>query len=401
MWEQIRRNRRRSALVVAAMGVLLVATGAALGGLAAQNEAGFLLGAAVAGVLWLIQWGITASQGDRILLRVAGAKEVRKADHPQLHNVVEEMSIAASLDQKPRVCLVDDPAPNAFAVGRNPRDAAVAVTTGLLRRLDRDELQGVIAHEIGHIKNRDVALMTTAGIMLGVIVLLSEIGARSLRFGGVRHSRSSRKGGGGAIVLVLVVVLIILAPLLAQLIYFALSRRREYLADASAARFTRYPEGLARALEKIDASGVPLADTSKVTAPMYIAPPAASRRRAVASWFSTHPPLSERIRILRGMAGGAGYDAYQSAYQEARGGTLMGARTVSEARDLPARAALAEAGAVPAAERARAASDAFLAASGYARRPCPSCTALLKLPPSLQERVLNCPRCGQPLPRAD
>ena len=183
--------------------------------------------------------------------------EIQKKDHPQLFNIVEEMSIAAQLPKMPRVFIVDDPAPNAFAVGRNPDKAAVAVTIGLLKILKRDELQGVVAHEIGHIKNRDVALMTTAGIMLGALVLLGEIGSRAMWFGGgARRSRDSNDSGGGAqaILMIVAIVFIILSPILAQLVYFALSRRREYLADASGAMYTRWPEGLASALEKLGGS---------------------------------------------------------------------------------------------------------------------------------------------------
>ena len=397
MWEQIRRNRRVSLWLVGGLGVLLAAAGAALGGLLAGHEGGLLLGAAAALLLWLLQWAVAVHSGDSILLSIAGAKKLGRGQHPQLQNVVEEMAIAANLPRTPKVYLVDDPVPNAFAVGRSARHAAVAVTTGLLRLLDRDELQGVIGHEIGHVRNRDVALMTTAGIMLGTIVLLGEVAARSLRYGGLRHGRSGRNDRGGGVLLVAAVFLI-LAPLLAQLLYFALSRRREFLADASAARFTRYPLGLASALEKIGGHAGSLADTSKVTAPMYIAPPAAAaRRRNATSWLSTHPPLAERIRILRSMAG-AGYGAYERAYQEVRGGRLIGRRGLAEAVEIPLRAPEPEAAAETPAARARTASDAYLAASAYQAQPCPACRAVLKLPPPLQGRLNACLRCGAALP---
>ncbi|MHC5065501.1 MAG: M48 family metallopeptidase, partial [Planctomycetota bacterium] len=269
MWEQIRSNRRRSAFVVTAMGVVLVATGAALGAALGGGPEAALVGAVAALAIWLILWLVSISKGDDIMLRIAGARQIEKQDHPQLVNVVEEMSIASGLGLKPKVYVVDDPSPNAFATGRKPATAAVSVTTGLLKILDRDELQGVVAHEIGHIKNRDVALMTTAGVMLGCIVLLAEVGIRAMWYGGgVRRSRSSNQGGGQAVVMIVAVIMVILAPILAQLIYFALSRRREYLADASAAQFTRYPEGLACALEKLGGSNQPQADRSRVTAPM-------------------------------------------------------------------------------------------------------------------------------------
>ncbi|MDH5567462.1 MAG: M48 family metalloprotease, partial [Myxococcales bacterium] len=197
MWEQIRSNRLRSTFVVAAMGTLLVLMGMALGALVSPGREGMVAGALVALAVWLVLWVVTLARGDDIMLRIAGAREIEKADHPVLFNVVEEMAIAAQLGVMPRVFIVDDPAPNAFATGRDPNKAAVSVTTGLLEILDRDELQGVVAHEVGHVVNRDVALMTTAGIMMGAIVLLAEIGMRTLWFGGrTRRSRSSNRDGG-------------------------------------------------------------------------------------------------------------------------------------------------------------------------------------------------------------
>ena len=176
MWDAIHRNRRRSVLVVGIMGAFLVAIGAAVGFYLTGGTEGMYGGALIALFIWFVLWLIMRSRGDDILLGMANARQIEKKDHPQLFNVVEEMTIAAGLPAMPRVFIVDDPAPNAFAVGRDPQKASVAVTIGLLRLLDRDELQGVIAHEIGHIKNRDVALMTTVGIMLGAIVLLAELG---------------------------------------------------------------------------------------------------------------------------------------------------------------------------------------------------------------------------------
>ena len=404
MWEQIRSNRRRSALVIAAMGTLLVATGVALGAAFAPGREGLFVGGLAALGVWLALWAVTVSRGDDIMLRIAGAREIEKRDHPILFNVVEEMAIAAQLGVRPRVFIVDDPSPNAFATGRDPRKASVAVTTGLLEILDRDELQGVVAHEIGHIANRDVALMTTMGIMLGAIVLLAEIGLRGLWLGGgARRSRSSKRDGGAEGVLALVaIVLMILAPLFAQLIYFALSRRREYLADASGALFTRYPEGLASALEKLGASSRPQADASRVTRPMYIVRPLrAGERRRAASPFATHPPLEERIRILRGMAGRADPAAYEQAFRAVTRRRVVGARTLAASPAVPSQRPHPGVEAEPSTrrQRAREASDAFLDASGYERLTCGSCGARVKIPPRLRERIRSCPRCGQALPR--
>jgi heat shock protein HtpX len=400
VWEQIRSNRRRTAFVITGMGVLLVAVGMALGAFFGGSGGSLIVGGALALVLWFVLWLVTIGSGDDIMLRMAGAREIRHEDHPVLYNVVEEMTIAAQLPKRPRVFIVDDPSPNAFATGRNPEKATVAVTTGLLRILDRDELQGVVAHEIGHIKNRDVALITTAGVMVGSIVLLAELGLRAMWYsgGGVRRSRtSSGRDGSQAIIMVVAVLLLILAPILAQLIYFALSRRREFLADASGALFTRYPEGLASALEKLAGTSKPLTDTSRVTAPMYIVRPLKQgEKMSATSAFATHPPIAERVRILRSMAGGADFAAYDEAYKRVRGRSVVGLHTLEESRRVPVRTAPAG-DASEVRERARAASNAFLTASGYVFRTCTQCGAQSKLPPSQVERVTRCMRCGGPL----
>jgi heat shock protein HtpX len=418
MWEQIRANRIRSVFVVTTLGVLLIVAGAAAGAfLAGPNAA--IFGAAIAVVIWLVMWMTTISAGDKLLLRIAGARELPAGELPQLRNVVEEMTIAASLDQTPRIFLIDDPAPNAFAAGRKPEQALVAVTTGLLGMLDRDEVQGVIAHEIGHIKNRDVALMTTAGIMLGAIVLLSETAMRAMWWGGGYRSRSSNRGGNATAVIG--VLVLILAPIVAQMLYFTLSRRREYLADASAARFTRYPEGLASALEKIGGVAKPQADQSRVTAPMYIVRPLRQGEKlgVRGSWFATHPPIQERVKILRAMGGGAGYADYERACQKVTGHGMVGSQTLAaDAAPVPAQAmglvgasgrSNSSPSTAPASpqtstdpppsppRRLREASDAFLQASGYTKRTCPSCAAVIKVPPSLKAKLRNCPRCAGPL----
>jgi heat shock protein HtpX len=401
VWEQIRSNKRRSLFVLAMMGVLLVAVGMSVGTIFRADTTGMFFGGAAALAIWFFLWIVTVSNGDDIMMSMAKARQIEKKDHPILFNVVEEMTIAAGLPAMPRVFIVDDPSPNAFAAGRDPKKAAVAVTTGLLRILDRDELQGVIAHEIGHIKNRDVALVTTAGIMIGAIVMLAEVGLRAMWYsgGGMRQSRTSDdKGGGQAIIMIVALLLMILAPILAQLIYFALSRKREYLADASGALFSRYPEGLASALEKISGTSRPLSDTSKVTAPMYIVRPLRDdERRDVNSAFSTHPPVATRVRVLRSMAGGAGYGAYDAAFRKVTGKRAVGTHTLEEATAVSARTESPDEGPTTTTARRRAASDAFIAASGYAARTCTKCGAKAKIPPSLAGRVKVCPRCHGPL----
>ena len=404
MWEQIRSNKIRSVVVITLMGSLLALTGIAAGvAFGGSLDAGFV-GGGIGLVLWFFMWLATVQSGDKVMLRIAGAREIERKDHPQLWNIVEEMTIASRLPKMPRVFIVDDPSPNAFATGRDPKWAGVSVTTGLLRILDRDELQGVVAHEIGHIKNRDVALMTTAGVMMGCIVILAERALRLLWYtGGTRRSRTSgsdSKGGAEAVAMVIALILLIIAPLLAQMIYFALSRKREYLADASGAMFTRYPEGLARALEKLGGSSVALADESRVTAPMYIVRPKARSASGgrKASLFSTHPPIQERVRILREMGGGAGLAAYESAYRKVHGGSVVGDRSLASAEAIGVREASAAVDTTSERARARTASNAFISASGYIRKECGSCGAVLKIPPSVADRMTKCLRCDAQLP---
>ncbi len=307
MWEAIAANQRRSAWLIFILALLLAGMGGALGllfgGAPETAVYGLFIGLAVWGVLLLVN----LMGGESVLLASASAREVSHEDAPQLYNVVEEMRIAASLPAMPRVFIIDTPVPNAFAVGLKPERACVAVTAGLLEKLTRDELQGVIAHELGHISNRDTLFMTLAGVTLGAIVLLADFGMRMLFWGGRGRRRSSSNKNGGAamaVLMVVAIVLAILAPLLARLLYFACSRQREYLADASAAQFTRLPSGLASALRKIamqqDPKQIPV---NRVVAPMYAVNPLAAAGSASA--FGTHPPTEERIRRLLAMQGEA------------------------------------------------------------------------------------------------
>lgn len=322
MWEQIRSNRLRSVVLVVVMGVLLLLIGYFIGLYFLNSPIGGLF---IATVIWAVMGLIAFFQGDNILLGVSGARKIQKSDSPQLYDVVEEMSIASGLPKVPDVYIINDPALNAFSTGRDPNKAAVAITSGLLGKLNRDELQGVMGHEIGHIKNRDVLLMAISAVMLGTIVIISWYATRVLFFTGGRRSDRRDSGGGGsaaqAIFLVLGLVLLILAPIFAQLIYLAISRKREYLADASSALYTRYPEGLASALEKLAASETQVKAANQATAPMYIINPF-GKKRAVTDWMSTHPPIAERVRILRAM-GGNSYADYEKAYEQLNKGQNM------------------------------------------------------------------------------
>ena len=292
MWQQIRANKRNSIILLGTMAVVLMILGFIIGAAFVGPEGGFF-GLIIATVIWIILMLISFAGGDQILLASSKAQPVTHDVHPQLFNIVEEMTIAANLGKMPKVYIINDPAPNAFATGRSPESASVAVTAGLLARLNRDELQGVIAHEVSHILHRDILFVTLAGVMLGSIVLISQIFLRGMFYSSMSSSRrySSRSSGGGYAQIVLVIIAIIaaiLAPIMAQILYFALSQRREYLADAGGARLTRYPDGLANALEKISTSSVQLKSANKVTAPMYISNPLKAKKAA--SRFSTHPP---------------------------------------------------------------------------------------------------------------
>ncbi len=320
MWEQIRSNQIRSMVLIIGMGALLVVLGYFLGLYFFGNA---IAGLAVALAIWAIMSLIGYFQGDSLLLSMSHARKISRDDHPRLYNIVEEMKIASGLENMPDVYIIDDASLNAFATGRDPKRASVAVTSGLLDKLNRDELQGVIAHEISHIRNRDVLLMAMCSVLLGTIVILGWYGSRFLIFGSMgRSGRGSGRGGGGMaqiVVLVAALVFMILAPIMARLIYLAISRKREYLADASAALYTRYPEGLASALEKLGASTGQLKSANQATAPMYIVNPFRKEGMKASDLSSTHPPISERIRILRAMSG-ASFNDYDRAYRQVHGG---------------------------------------------------------------------------------
>lgn len=234
---------------------------------------------------------------DKVAVAATGAKEASESEYKELHRIVENLAITAGLP-KPRVYIIQDSAPNAFATGRNPKNALIAVTTGLLERLDRSELEGVIAHELAHVGNRDILVMTVAVVLVGVITILADFFLRISLFGG-----GDRDRGGNPLLLIGAVVAIIVAPLAAQLLKMAVSRKREFLADASGALLTRYPEGLASALEKISGYKGPMNKANHATAHLFIANPFGAQKtsRFVAKMFSTHPPVEERLANLRSM----------------------------------------------------------------------------------------------------
>jgi len=398
VWEQIRSNQIRSVVLTIGMGVLLILLGYFLG--AAFDSA--IAGLVIAILVWAILSLIGYFQGDSILLSMSRAKKIGRDDHPRLYNVVEEMKIASGLEKMPDIYIIDDPSLNAFATGRDPNRAAVAITSGLLQKLNRDELQGVIAHEISHIKNRDVLLMAMCGILLGTIVILAWYGSRIMIFGSMTGSRRSSSSGGGGqaqiIILVVSLVFMILAPIMAQLIYFAISRKREYLADASAALYTRYPEGLASALEKLGASTGQLKSANKATAPMYIVNPFRKKGLKASDLSSTHPPLSERIRILRAMAG-ASFSDYDQVYRQVHGGkgVIPAASLAAATIPITTMKLEGEAGEPNEVQRARETSDVMWRLSNYKTITC-DCGTKLRVPSTFKEHQIRCPHCGRTHP---
>ena len=366
---------------------------------------GGFLGLIIATGIWIILTLISFSGGDQILLASSKARPVTHDVHPQLFNVVEEMAIAAALPM-PKVYIIADPAPNAFATGRNPKTASVAVTAGLLGRLNRDELQGVIAHEMSHILHRDILFVTLAGIMLGSIVLLSQVFLRGMFYSSMTGSRrrysAGGRGGGQAQLIMLIIALVaaILAPIMAYLLYFALSRRREYLADAGAARLTRYPEGLAGALEKIANDKSPqLASANKVTAPMYIANPFKKKGKGMklSNLSSTHPPISERIKILRNMTHGASFKDYSDSYSKITHSKTVVPSAALTKEDIALRKASAEAKKKQRLEKQlHQVGDIMRKVNGFIFLTC-ACGLKLKIPPNYKNAEVKCPKCRRTL----
>ncbi len=303
MYEQIARNRRDSWLLAGLVVAILAALGFAIGYAAVGGTQGGLGLLGVFGVVAILWSVVGYYSGDRMVLAVSGARRVTHADEPQLFNVVEEMTIAAGLSRVPAVYVLEDAAPNAFATGRDPEHASVAVTRGLLERLDREQLQGVVAHEMSHVRNYDVRFQTLVGVLVGMIALIADFFLRWSLWGGAGRRRGGGSGGGQgqAVFMIVALVLAVLAPLAAYAVQFAVSRRREYLADASAVELTRNPLGLARALHTIASDPRPLRSANRATAHLYIANPLKKAKEATGI-FDTHPPIRQRIAVLLEMA---------------------------------------------------------------------------------------------------
>jgi heat shock protein HtpX len=312
-----RANRRATRRLVLALLSILVILGYLLGW-STQALAGVY--PAGADTIWFpSRWGFTAAavlflagflwswisfkRGDRIVLRMTGAQAVTAGEEPQLHNVVEEMAIAAGI-RKPKVYVIETDALNAFATGMTPARSSIGVTRGLLESLNREELQGVVGHEMGHIVNWDIRYATAVGVIVGLIALVSDGALRSLRYSGRSRSSSSQGGGAGAAVIVLFLLLFAaLAPVFARLVQMAVSRQREFLADATSVRLTRHPEGLISALEKLARNARPFEGANRATQHMFIVNPFRNFTEKAAGLFATHPPLELRMRRLRNLGG--------------------------------------------------------------------------------------------------
>jgi len=302
VYEQISSNRRKSILLVLGAVVLLGAVGYSIGLLTQQGPVWLVVGIGLAVVMSIGSY----LYGDRIVLASTRAREVTPEEQPRLHNIVEGLAIAAGLP-KPRVYVVPEQAPNAYATGRNPEHSSIAVTQGLLDTLNRVELEGVVAHEISHILDRDILVGTIVATLVGAVVIMSEFFMRAMWWGGVGGRRGNDRGGGPASALLFAFgfLLLVTAPIFGQIVRLAVSRQREYLADAQGAMLTRYPPGLADALRKIGAaSGIPMRSANNATAHLWLSQPSrvqGERMGPMERLFSTHPPIEDRIRRLEEM----------------------------------------------------------------------------------------------------
>ncbi|MCL5410544.1 MAG: zinc metalloprotease HtpX [Patescibacteria group bacterium] len=292
-YDQIASNKRKSVLF---MGLFLIFV-ILLGWLFSQVfNSPIILWVAV--IVSVVQAMVSYYSGDKIALSISGAREIQKKESPRLWNSVENLCITAGLPM-PKVYIIDDPAPNAFATGRDPKHASIAVTSGLLDTMSDSELAGVLAHEISHINNYDIRLMTIIVVLVGVVAILSNFFLRSRMFGFGRRDNDNNGGQIQLILLIIAIVASILAPIAATLIQLSISRKREFLADSSGVSLTRYPDGLASALEKISEYKAPMKNASSATAHMYISNPLGKKQSYLSKIFSTHPPIEERVAALR------------------------------------------------------------------------------------------------------
>ena len=313
-YNQIRDNRRKSVLLALIVVLLFGALGFSIGFAISGEVVGAL---AVMGIALAVGALLALGSyfgGDSLVLSVSGAKEVDPASAPQLMNVIQELAIAANIPM-PKVYVIDDTAPNAFATGRDPKHASVAITSGLLQKLDREELQGVMAHELSHVQNLDIRFAMIVGVLVGSIALLADFFLRFTFWGGGRRSRDRDSGGGGLqiVFFVIAIILAIIAPLIARFVQLAVNRQREYLADASSVGLTRNPYGLERALAKIATDTEVLEVANRATQHMYFTNPIKKFEERSKGLFSTHPATVDRINRLRDLTGERPLEAAEMA----------------------------------------------------------------------------------------
>ena len=314
-YSQVSANKRNSFLLAAGVTAIFAVLGLAIGYAIVGSPAGAVGVMALALTVGVISGIGSYFSGDKLVLAVSGARPVDEASAPQLMNVVREMSIAANVPM-PAVYVIDDTAPNAFATGRDPAHSSIAITTGLLEKLDREELQGVIGHELSHVRNLDIRFSLVVGVMVGAIAILADFFLRFTFWGGMSGRRSNRDSGGNgiqAVIMIVAIVLAILAPIISRFIQLAVSRQREYLADASSVELTRNPYGLERALAKIGGDQEVLEVANRGTQHMYFTNPIKKFEARSSGLMSTHPPILDRINRLRQLTGEAPLDAADSA----------------------------------------------------------------------------------------
>ncbi|AEV94547.1 zinc metalloprotease HtpX [Pediococcus claussenii] len=296
LYQQIAQNKRRTIYVMIGFAILLLFIGGAVG-YVFYNSA--ISGIVMAAVVTAVYMGIMIAQSTGVVMGMNHAREISEQDNPELWHIVEDMALVAKVPM-PRVFIIDDPSPNAFATGNDPKHAAVAVTTGIMQRLNREEMEGVIGHEVSHIRNYDIRLSTIALALSSAIAMLVNIGMRSFWWGGGRRrNNNDNEGNLGIILMIISVVLVILGPIAASIAQMALSRNREYLADASSVELTRNPQGLISALEKISDSA-PMKEADPSSAALYISDPF-KHKRSMAHLFDTHPPIEDRVARLEKM----------------------------------------------------------------------------------------------------
>lgn len=418
MWFIIESNKRKTAIFIFIITIFLLFFGAALGfsfstDLYEKTYYGTAIGAAISVVCLIGILIYINTNSSKFFLNQADAAQVNQYSMPVLYNIVEEMSISSALGFIPKIYLIDSPVPNAFAVGVNEKNAAVAVTTGLLSILNRDELQGVIAHEISHIKNKDTLYLMYAGVVLGVVVAVSDAIIR----GFFRSSRSSKKGGGPALLIALILALI--SPLIVRILYFTISRKREFLADACACQFTRYPTGLASALYKIShyepslesnafIKGEKLS-SNKLLSVMcihnFLQADKIRKREFFSKLFATHPSVDDRIKILKSM-GAADVEEYAKQFSiVVANKNIIPKDKLKKMNVDPLAIAIPAAMAMSVEEEQnnvlktrktsqREAKDAYKKAKNYKIIKC-DCETVIKLPPEYKRSTVICPHCRQ------